>query len=278
MTAAVLPPAAMARLAKTPLGPAPTREIDILLLQRNLRRVEAENRIRLLPSPRLPVAPDTVELFPMTNATRSHLEDSNGGRIHIGRVNAAFISVLTTSGCGSKNSGDPDPEVGNCMPVGCGTSNQRSPSGNQPAVSSGNGTIGDPTVRLVPASPHVGQTTLAREDLSIDELLSLSARYQSHLEAVRALLLANQADTGVNRLGRIRAPAPGRLHREQDRFAGPPRPLEQPAEVRNGGRVCAGRDGLRNPEDRAGQRTPSRPGLPAADGSRPCGSCFRPSE
>jgi outer membrane protein TolC len=55
----------------------------------------------------------------------------------------------------------------------------------------------DPIVTLVAAGREIDQVTLVREDLPIDELLGIAARYRPDLEAVRTLLRATQADTGA---------------------------------------------------------------------------------
>ncbi len=53
----------------------------------------------------------------------------------------------------------------------------------------------DPVVTLVPAGGEVKQTTLVREDIPIEELLTLAAKYRPDLAAVRSLLRAAHGDT-----------------------------------------------------------------------------------
>jgi outer membrane protein TolC len=53
----------------------------------------------------------------------------------------------------------------------------------------------DPTVILVPKSV-IKETTLVREDLSIDDMLVTATRYRPDLEAVRTLVAAADADVG----------------------------------------------------------------------------------
>lgn len=55
----------------------------------------------------------------------------------------------------------------------------------------------DPTVMLVPKGGSIKQTTLVREDLSIDNMLVTAARYRPDLEAIRTLVAAAEADTGA---------------------------------------------------------------------------------
>jgi outer membrane protein TolC len=52
----------------------------------------------------------------------------------------------------------------------------------------------DPTVTLVPSTGQLAQTTLVRDDLSIDELLGLAVQYRPDLRATRSLLAAVGAD------------------------------------------------------------------------------------
>lgn len=54
----------------------------------------------------------------------------------------------------------------------------------------------DATITLVPGPRQIDQTTLVRQDIPIDELLTIAARHRPDLEAVRALLRATEADTG----------------------------------------------------------------------------------
>jgi outer membrane protein TolC len=61
----------------------------------------------------------------------------------------------------------------------------------------------DPTVTLVPAARQINQVMLVREDLPIDQLLATASKYRPDLEAVRSLLLASQADTGVSVWGGV---------------------------------------------------------------------------
>ena len=55
----------------------------------------------------------------------------------------------------------------------------------------------DPAVTLVPAPRQIAQTTLVRDDLSIDSLLGMASQNRPDLQAVRTLLLASRADTGA---------------------------------------------------------------------------------
>jgi outer membrane protein TolC len=54
----------------------------------------------------------------------------------------------------------------------------------------------DSTVMLVPQAGTMRQTTLVRDDLPIDDMLSTAVRYRPDLEAVRTLWAATQADKG----------------------------------------------------------------------------------
>jgi outer membrane protein TolC len=55
----------------------------------------------------------------------------------------------------------------------------------------------DPVVTLVPGGESITQTMLVRDDMPIEELLAMAARYRPDLEAVRSLLRSAQADTGT---------------------------------------------------------------------------------
>jgi outer membrane protein TolC len=61
----------------------------------------------------------------------------------------------------------------------------------------------DPAVTLVPSARRLGQVTLVREDVPIDELLAIAAKYRPDLEAVRSLLLATRGDTGATIWGGV---------------------------------------------------------------------------
>jgi outer membrane protein TolC len=54
----------------------------------------------------------------------------------------------------------------------------------------------DPLVTLVPAADELSQTTLVREDLSIDQLLAIAVTHRPDLQAARTLLAAADADKG----------------------------------------------------------------------------------
>src|SRR5262249_35086230 len=51
----------------------------------------------------------------------------------------------------------------------------------------------DPTVMLVPRAGTMLQATLVRDDMPIDELLTIAIRYRPDLKAVRTLIAAAQA-------------------------------------------------------------------------------------
>jgi outer membrane protein TolC len=55
----------------------------------------------------------------------------------------------------------------------------------------------DPLVTLVPSAGSITQTTLVRDDIPVEELLAMAARYRPDLEAVRTLLRSAEADTGT---------------------------------------------------------------------------------
>ena len=55
----------------------------------------------------------------------------------------------------------------------------------------------DPTVLLVPVTGSMRQTTLVRDDMSIDDMLVTSVRYRPDLEALRTQLAAAYADKGA---------------------------------------------------------------------------------
>jgi len=55
----------------------------------------------------------------------------------------------------------------------------------------------DPLVTLVPDAAQTKQITLVREDLSIDQLLSMALEYRPDLQGARALLKASDADKGA---------------------------------------------------------------------------------
>ena len=55
----------------------------------------------------------------------------------------------------------------------------------------------DPTVMLVPKGGSVKQTTLVRENLSIDRMLVIATRYRPDLEGIRTLVAAAEADEGA---------------------------------------------------------------------------------
>jgi outer membrane protein TolC len=55
----------------------------------------------------------------------------------------------------------------------------------------------DPTVLLVPKGGGIRETTLVREDLSIDNMLVTATRYRPDLEAIRTLVAAAEADKGA---------------------------------------------------------------------------------
>jgi outer membrane protein TolC len=61
----------------------------------------------------------------------------------------------------------------------------------------------DPTVMLVPEAGVMSQTTLVRQDLSIDEMLAAAVRYRPDLQAVRKRLQATQADKGATVWGAL---------------------------------------------------------------------------
>jgi outer membrane protein TolC len=87
----------------------------------------------------------------------------------------------------------------------------------------------DPTVILVPKR-IVKETTLVREDLSIDDMLVMATRYRPDLAAIRTLVAAADADVGstvwgglgpqINAFGRLTTPPPAKtlsdtLYRER---------------------------------------------------------------
>ncbi|HZL35851.1 MAG TPA: TolC family protein [Tepidisphaeraceae bacterium] len=55
----------------------------------------------------------------------------------------------------------------------------------------------DPSVTLAPAPREVRQTTLVREDMSIENLLALAVQWRPDLGALRSAVAAAQADQGV---------------------------------------------------------------------------------
>jgi outer membrane protein len=55
----------------------------------------------------------------------------------------------------------------------------------------------DPTVMLVPQAQTLSETSLVRDDLSIDQLLATALRYRPELQAVRRRLEASKADRGA---------------------------------------------------------------------------------
>jgi outer membrane protein TolC len=55
----------------------------------------------------------------------------------------------------------------------------------------------DPVVTLVPGPNQIAQTTLVREDLSIDHLLGLAVQYRPDLKSARTLLAGVEADKGA---------------------------------------------------------------------------------
>ncbi len=61
----------------------------------------------------------------------------------------------------------------------------------------------DPTVMLVPRADSVNETTLVRDDLSIDEMLATAVRYRPELQAVRKRLDASKADRGATLWGAL---------------------------------------------------------------------------
>lgn len=56
----------------------------------------------------------------------------------------------------------------------------------------------DPVVTLVPGPDEIAQTTLVREDFSIDQLLGLAVRYRPDLMSARTLLASVEADHGAS--------------------------------------------------------------------------------
>ena len=61
----------------------------------------------------------------------------------------------------------------------------------------------DPAVTLVPQPQQVRQITLVKEDIPIDELLTIASEYRPDLRAVRSLLRAARADTGATSWGAL---------------------------------------------------------------------------
>jgi outer membrane protein TolC len=61
----------------------------------------------------------------------------------------------------------------------------------------------DPMVTLVPKDESIIQTSLVRDDMPIEELLTMAAQYRPDLQAVRTLLKSAEADTGTVMWGNL---------------------------------------------------------------------------